>query len=150
MITDKLCNLARYRGISGNIDRAIGFLSSERLSELAVGRTDVAGDEIYINRFEYETSDEPGSFENHKKHLDLHIPLAGEELIVLSPTEPLCERSYNEEDDSQELTGEAVSTIRLSHGEFALIFPGEAHIPKLSAGRPTAVSKLVVKILWDR
>lgn len=123
------------------------FLNNADLALLPPGKILIDENNVFCNHFSYLTGENKQvNFENHKRHWDLHIPISGVECIALSPTELLCEISYQEEDDSQELSGSAVSTIRLSTREFALLLPGEGHIPKLAWGNPNEVNKLVVKI----
>ena len=55
MIYTDMNNLEHYRGMAPNLDTAIDFLKSHALSELQAGRNDVDGENVFINRFGYET-----------------------------------------------------------------------------------------------
>lgn len=76
-------------------------------------------------------------FEAHKKFLDIHFVLKGEETFVYANTENLTpETEYNEEQDYLLLNGEGTK-IALRAGDFCIVFPQDAHIPtleKLSEG----------------
>ena len=49
MICDTLEHLARYNGLHPNLDTAIDYLLPHDLSALPNGRTEVDGDEVFIN-----------------------------------------------------------------------------------------------------
>ena len=49
MICDTLEHLARYNGLHPNLDTAIDYLLTHDLSALPNGRTEVDGDEVFIN-----------------------------------------------------------------------------------------------------
>ena len=76
-------------------------------------------------------------FEAHKKFIDIHFVLEGEETFVYANTENLTpETKYNEEEDYLLLNGEGTKLI-LRAGEFCIVYPQDAHIPtleKLSEG----------------
>ena len=49
MIYDKRAELARYFGLSPNLDAAIRFLQTTDLTALPMGRTEIPGGDIYYN-----------------------------------------------------------------------------------------------------
>ena len=51
MIYDKRAELARYFGLSPNLDAAIRFLQTTDLSALPMGRTEIPGGDICYNHF---------------------------------------------------------------------------------------------------
>ena len=74
MIYTTMDNLKSYYGISENLDKALDFLETCDLRTLAMGRNEVEGSQVFINRFNYDTiAEEAGAFEAHEKHLDIHI-----------------------------------------------------------------------------
>ena len=83
MIYDKRAELARYFGLSPNLDAAIRFLQTTDLTALPMGRTEIPGGDIYYNHFTYTTAliSQASLFEAHERYLDLHIVLSGCERI---------------------------------------------------------------------
>ena len=75
MIYDKRAELARYFGLSPNLDAAIRFLQTTDLTALPMGRTEIPGGDIYYNHFTYTTAliSQASLFEAHERYLDLHI-----------------------------------------------------------------------------
>ena len=49
MICDTLDQLHLYKGFHKNLDTAIEFLAAHPLETLPLGRTEVDGDEVFIN-----------------------------------------------------------------------------------------------------
>ena len=102
MIFDRLCYLARYRGMSPNIDRGIDFLQTADLTALPLGRVEIAGDEVYGNHFTYTTAplSQGTQFEAHQRYLDLHVVLTGIEKVALAPIEALEPVDIRAEEDA--------------------------------------------------
>lgn len=148
MIYDTLSNLGRYRGLSPALDTAIDFLTATDLSTLPAGRTTVDGDTVYINHFSYETATkQPDTlFESHDMHLDLHIALCGRERMAITAVDRLTQVETRPDEDSVMYTGDADYTLPLSSGVFALVYPGEGHLPHLLDGDICHIDKLVCKI----
>jgi len=55
MIYTKRKNLYRYLGQSQALDTAIRYLETADLAALTMGRNEVDGDQVFINRFDYQT-----------------------------------------------------------------------------------------------
>ena len=83
MICDALENLNRYRGLHKNLETAIDYLTayhvSHDLSDLPLGRTEVDGENVFINVMEAGLNPDSARLEYHKKYADLQIDLTGGE-----------------------------------------------------------------------
>ena len=84
MICDTLQHLDRYRGFHKNLDTAIDYLAAyttaHALADLPLGRTEVDGDNVFINVMDAELHDDADSHpEYHHLYADLQIDLAGGE-----------------------------------------------------------------------
>ena len=79
MICDALENLNRYRGLHKNLETAIDYLTAyyvaHDLSDLPLGRTEVDGENVFINVMEAELNPDSARLEYHKKYADLQIDL---------------------------------------------------------------------------
>ncbi|WP_283674210.1 YhcH/YjgK/YiaL family protein [Butyricicoccus sp. Marseille-Q5471] len=148
MIYDKLSNLAHYIGLSPALDRTIAYLTRTDLSALPHGRTEIDGDTVYLNHFGYETSEKQADslFEAHEAYLDLHIVLSGRERMAVTAVEKLSHAEDRLAEDAVMYTGEADYALPLAPGQFALVAPGEGHLPHLVLDVSCAVDKLVCKI----
>lgn len=146
MIYGKLSNISRYKGILKNLDTAIDFLAKADLNILQLGKTTVDGKKVFINRFDYETVP-VNIIEGHFDYIDIHIVLSGKEEIGVADVSDLVETDNNPEEDFIGFKGEFTSRSTLNVGDFALVFPEDAHSPKLCSGAACAVKKAVVKVL---
>ena len=80
MICDTLEHLARYKGLHPNLDTAIDYLLTHDLSALPNDRTEVDGDEVFINVMDAALHPDAGYHpEYHKLYADLQIDITGGE-----------------------------------------------------------------------
>ena len=80
MICDTLDQLHLYKGFHKNLDTAIEFLAAHPLDTLPLGRTEVDGDEVFINVMDADLKPHTGSHaEYHRLYADLQIDLTGGE-----------------------------------------------------------------------
>ena len=75
MICDALEHLNRYRGLHRNLDTAIDYLTAYHVAhdlyDLPLGRTEVDGENVFINVMEADLSPDSTRLEYHKKYADL-------------------------------------------------------------------------------
>lgn len=147
MIYAELPELTKYYGISEHLDTAIRFLEHCDLSKLVYGRNDVDGDNVYINRFDYETMPEEKSFfEAHEQYADIHLLLSGEEKIGVSDSKAVTEFERDPATDYIGYHGEAESFSHMTKNKFLIAFPYEAHMVKVQYADSVKVEKAVVKV----
>jgi YhcH/YjgK/YiaL family protein len=133
-----------------HLKEAIAFLKNTNLGALPEGRLEVNGTAVYVMVQSYETIPlESAKIEAHKKYIDLQFVCAGEEAIGWIPVSRLAETlEYNEAKDVffGKAPLEQMSLVRLAAGELAVLFPEDAHAPKLRVSGPVKVMKIVVKV----
>ena len=77
MIYDELKNIARYKGISLYLDKAIEFLEKTDLASLPIGRTEIFQEKVFANVMEAQAKEETEvEFEIHKRFMDIQIILS--------------------------------------------------------------------------
>ena len=148
MICDTLDQLHLYKGFHKNLDTAIAFLAAHPLDTLPLGRTEVDGDEVFINVMDADLKPHTGSHaEYHRLYADLQIDLTGGEGWGY-------ETAPGEEIGS--FTGdigfrESPDAVRgsLGEGRFVLFFPGELHKPGVARPGCSKVRKAVIKIRME-
>ena len=134
MICDTLDQLHLYKGFHKNLDTAIEFLAAHPLDTLPLGRTEVDGDEVFINVMDADLKPHTGSHaEYHRLYADLQIDLTGGEGWGYE-TAP---------------GTEVVVFGALGEGRFVLFFPGELHRPGVEMPGCDRVRKAVVKIKME-
>ena len=146
MIWAKLSDAAFYRGIHPRLDLALDHLTPECLAELSDQPRELDERRVYATRFTYETIPlEEGFFEAHRRYLDIHLMLQGEERVDIAHPRGLT--LFEQRDDFYGYHGEAEQTLVLRPGSFLVVFPGDAHRIKLWVGGPKSVTKAVFKVL---
>lgn len=104
----------------------------------------------FVNVHGYTTqSRELCAWENHLETIDIQYMIEGLETIDVIPVEGLGEpATYKPESDTQKFgnNDEPFTQVVFRTGAFVFFFPGEAHRPKVAAGSPLALRKLVVKV----
>ena len=148
MICDTLDQLHLYKGFHKNLDTAIEFLAAHPLDTLPLGRTEVDGDEVFINVMDADLKPHTGSYaEYHRLYADLQIDLTGGEGWGYA-TAPGEEVGTFTGDIGFQNSPDAV-TGSLGEGRFVLFFPGELHKPGVARPECTKVRKAVVKIRME-
>ncbi len=151
MIYAKNADALAYRGIHPNLDLALEHITPEFLASLRDNqRVELNGDLVYCTRFTYETiPQEESFFEAHRRYLDIHIMVEGEERVDMNRPEDLTLTDAQEGNDFYAYQGESWHSTVLRPGEFLVVFPGDAHRIKVQVDGPKTVSKAVFKVCID-
>ena len=151
MIYAKNADALAYRGIHPNLDLALEHVTPEFLASLRDNqRVELKGDLVYCTRFTYETiPQEESFFEAHRRYLDIHIMVEGEERVDMNRPEDLKLTDAQEGNDFYAYQGESWHSTVLKPGEFLVVFPGDAHRIKVQVDGPKTVSKAVFKVCID-
>ena len=151
MIYAKNADALAYRGIHPNLDLALEHITPEFLASLRDNqRVELKGDLVYCTRFTYETiPQEESFFEAHRRYLDIHIMVEGEERVDVNRPEDLKLTDAQEGNDFYAYQGESWHSTVLKPGEFLVVFPGDAHRIKVQVDGPKSVSKAVFKVCID-
>ncbi len=146
MILDNIKNLSLYENVHPQIKRCVEFLAQTNVAELAPGKYELDGKDLYFNVLEYETK-APNLFEAHDKYADLQYVVVGKERMDYAPrAECKAETEYDEVKDVIKISAEKFSPISVKSGEFALFLPDDAHRPNVTDGEVTKNKKIVFKI----
>lgn len=148
MILDSLQLRGRYAQFP-QIHEALEALSKALAGDFPAERIVVDGDRLYINPISLTTVfiDAP-VFETHRRYLDVHCLVSGEEKILVQRADLLTpSKPYDKEKDYALFEGSAGASVTLFPGDFLVCFPEDAHAPGLSVKEPQAVRKFVAKVL---
>jgi YhcH/YjgK/YiaL family protein len=146
MILDVKKNAPLYKGIHGNLDKAINYMLSADLNALPVGKHLIEGEDVFVLIQEYETKSMDSSlFEAHQKYMDIQLILSGEEWIGYAPVQSLTSiEPYDDTKDIAFFIGEG-EMHKLKRDTFSIYFPTDAHKPSIHDVK-TDVKKAVFKI----
>lgn len=149
MLTTKLEIAEKYNYLDSKFLKAFKFLREADLSALPLGRTDIDGDDIFVNVQEYMTMPaEELRFEAHDKYFDIQYVVFGSEQFGYVKREGLeVESEYDEENDLVFFKEPKCSGfIILNEGDFAIVPPEDAHKPRCIDKNACKVRKLVIKV----
>jgi biofilm protein TabA len=149
MILDLLTNYPLYRRLSDRIDLAFAYLHQADLRALEPGDYEIDGRNIFAKVQTYTTRPpEQGTWEAHRRYIDLQVMIEGEEHMGYAPLNLLTPAGYDEARDFLRLSGHG-DRVTLRSGSFVLLWPGDGHMPCLAVCEPMPVKKVVVKIAVD-
>ena len=107
-------------------------------------------DGAYAAVSEYETKPmATAKFEAHRKFIDVQLILSGSEIIGVAPTSSLteCIGEYNPDKDVEFFAASGdFEKLELSAGDFAILYPEDAHMPGVHKDTPAAIKKIVLKV----
>lgn len=142
MIIDKVENISRYSQI-------LKFISEDlSKNEFSKGRFEISGNDYFGIGLEYQTQEsEKALWEAHRKYIDIHVILEGEETVYVNDIEYMQSTiDYVEEGDYQLFQGEGKHSIQLKKGYFLLLYPNEVHKTSIKVNEPVSVRKKVFKL----
>ena len=154
MIVAKNADAANYKGFSPLLDKALDLLTSEFLASVGTETVHMDGEKLYATRNIFETApDSETFFESHKRYLDIHAVVAGEERMEIADPKALTvdETGSKPASDFYALTEKRAEhqTLILKPGPFLVAFPDDAPRCKGQVNGPSHVEKIVFKILIE-
>lgn len=150
MIIDKIENCALYYGAHPNFEKAFAFIKKAIAENLAVGKYELDGKNLFASVQEYNTKEEQAArFEGHRKYIDIQYIVSGAEYVEvtdITKAQPITE--YNEEKDVQFYqANEKVWNGVWTENEYGIFFPYDIHRPGMRVdGVSAPVKKILVKI----
>jgi len=147
MIADNIKNAGIYYGVGKSIEKALKYVEQTDFSAMEPGKYAVDGDNIYALVQKYESNPvEEGVWESHRKYADVQFVFSGAERMGWVEAAKLnVTEEYDEKGDCVLYEGEG-NMLTYSAGSFAVYFPEDAHMPCIAAGKPSQVTKVVVKV----
>lgn len=146
MILDRIEQANLYASLSPHFAKAFAFLRQDSLTELAEGRHDIDGENIYAVVLKGTGTDRSQTkLEVHRKYIDIQYLVAGCDDIGWK-NYSLCKSpngDYDSVNDLGLLEDRPTAWVSLCPGDFAILFPEDAHAPGAGDGE---LHKVVVKV----
>ena len=149
MIIDKLEQIDRYPQLAEIKDAVREFLHRVETEDLANGRYELMGDNLFVLLQSYPTKEKKDArMEAHKKYADLQYVISGEEVIYYDVAAERKESApYNPEKDIVFFeTVPDKGGILLTAGMFGWYEPQDAHMPCVTGNEVSSVRKAVFKV----
>ena len=150
MIYDTLDRLEEYSNVVPFLKEVAEELRSRDYKTLEGGEYRTKENGILIQVQDYETNPSP-MFEVHKKFIDIHSVLIGEEYYDAARILNNLPESFDEGKDIGFFDSDIEVRTKLTPGTFAISFPYEPHRPRVSVdGEKRKGKKIVVKIPYEK
>ena len=150
MIVSNLNTISHQVLMTPSFRRAFDFLRASAVHKLSDGRVDIDGDRVFalVQRYESVRTAAP-KFEYHRKYIDVQFIASGEEVIGWAISETM--KVTGAYDDKKDICFGTVTDgkwtpVHLQAGQLMVLWPEDAHAPKLAAGEPLPVMKIVIKV----
>lgn len=144
MIVDKIEHILLYEPLLKNLRNGMNMVHS--LKEIEVGRYEFDGGFFMIQKGSTKPITE-GTFEAHRKYIDVQILLEGSEELAWSDIRDLkSELAYDSGKDAERLSGNFDHVMRISKGMFYAAFPHDGHKPVSHTKEQQTFTKIVMKL----
>ena len=144
VIIDLIENLDEYRSLNPKI--AIGL---KKLNEVEIDyhkRFDFDGGYLFFQEGTTSHIDE-GTFEAHKKYMDIQIVMDGSEYVAWAPINQLVvDVEYNAKKDVVRLNGSPEAVMKINKGMAYICLPHDGHKALKYIDQATKYNKAVIKI----
>lgn len=137
-----------YEFLPENVKACFKYVKEHDLLNYEKGTHKIDGDNLYVNVAEYTTVKREERFwEAHKKYIDVHMIIEGKESIDVSFYDDMQIKSFDENRDFVELTGEEKATVNLiNKGDFLICYPEDAHRTAIICQQSQTIKKAIFKI----
>ena len=130
--------------------QAFEYIFNHSLQQAPAGRITLIPEQLFINVDDATLrSRQEQKLEVHRRYVDIHVPLSGEETVGWTALHSLTthpDEPFNEASDFALYTEPAATYFTVRPGEFYIMYPEDAHAPIIGSG---TLRKLVVKVLLD-
>lgn len=147
MIYGNTNNINEFDFLSENIKKCFEYFNKNDLKNMENGTYEIQGKDIFVNIVEYETTtQDKRPWEAHKKYLDIHIIISGEEIINTNFINNLTQKAYIEEEDFLPMEGNKKTAILLQENDFLICYPNDAHMTAIKVDEPKKIKKAIFKV----
>ena len=131
-------------------DKAFQWLGHTRLDTLSPGRYLISGTDLFATVSNNTLkNEEEAKWEAHRKYIDLHLVISGEEAMEMVPLgKAKSEGSYEEGKDLTAYSVKVPASLRIlaRPGTFYLFFPSDVHRTGIKTPKSGKDKKVVLKI----
>lgn len=138
----------KYNYLEDKFKKGYQWLKETDILSLAEGSYQVSGEEVVANVQEYTTvSGDQCFYETHEKYFDIQYVASGREQFGIRGREGLLVKERIEDKDLIFYDEPLYSgSVLLEEGDMIVVAPEDAHKPRLIAGDPCKVKKVVIKV----
>lgn len=144
-----MADTARVESLHPLLPELFRYVRTHDLLHMPCGRIELDGDRLFINNSNPQClTAEEQVLEVHRRYLDVHILLEGEETIGWSPLSELKaeQQAYDAEADCALYADRPSTYVTLRPGQWLMAWPEDAHAPIIGQGK---IRKLIAKLRLD-
>ena len=147
MIIDRMENIHYYAPLLPNLEKGLEAISDlKKKGEFAPGRYDFDGGFFKVENGATKSFEE-GTYEAHKKYIDVQFIEEGSEEIAWSILPELTVSiPYDEEKDAARYTGNFDQQIKIKKGMFWAAFPWDGHRACAHSKEEQSFTKIILKL----
>lgn len=146
MLIGNLNNTDRVRQLLPALKTLFDFVKATDFDKLPLGQVPVDGDNVFVMNLNIDGAEQTKQpLEMHRKYIDVHILLGGEEKIGWKPLGEISHliQNYDPEGDCALSDDAPRFYVSLHPGEFCIVYPEDPHAPAISDGK---IRKLIGKV----
>ncbi|WP_125141798.1 YhcH/YjgK/YiaL family protein [Clostridium transplantifaecale] len=144
MIIDKFDNIRFYSCMLNNLEN--GLQAVEALRNPESGKYEFDGGFFMVQKGDTKPMAE-GTFEAHRKYVDVQIVLEGSEEIAWADLEDLREEGeYDSDKDKAAYTGSEENAMKITAGMCYIAFPHDGHKAVRHTAEQQSYTKIVMKL----
>ncbi len=144
MIIDKTLRAPAYGALLPGIENGLAAVNA--LKDLEVGRYEFDGGYFMVQKGTTKPIEE-GTFEAHRKYIDVQIIVEGAEEVAWQNLADLEECvPYNPEKDNARYKGAHDHVMKITAGMFYAAFPEDGHQPVAHTKESMTFTKIVMKL----
>jgi biofilm protein TabA len=133
-------------------EAAFEFLDRKTVADVPLGKHAIEGEQIYalVQKLPSRAA-ETAQFESHRKYIDVHYVVSGQETSGSAPAGELkLAVPYDESKDVMlYYVPQQYTKIEVRPGQFVIYRPGQAHLPNCHLQGPHDLHKVVIKVHVD-
>lgn len=135
-----LCNISdaeRYYALDSRLAIALKWVAEHYRDAFCPGSVKLGDSGVIVNSQEPTLQPaENANLEAHRKYIDIHVPLDGEETMGWAPVEMLDDvlSVYDAEADFELFGNPSHSLFPVRVGQLAIFYPEDAHAPNIGTG----------------
>jgi YhcH/YjgK/YiaL family protein len=147
MIMDHLAYADQYQSLHPQLAKAFAYLREQPLAEMAPGKYEIEGDNMFLLLQSYPTKSPEVSFwEAHERYMDIQYMVDGAERMGYACINGMhMKENFLREKDYAVLEGTGRDVV-VEEGSFVIFFPQDTHMPCLNVIKADTIKKAVIKI----
>ena len=150
MIFGNLKNISEYAFLGQQLQKCFAYVKENDILSYETGSYPIEGEKLFVNVVEYTTTEKENRFwEAHRKYLDVHVMLSGQQQIDLNFIANMTQKEFEAENDFLPLEGEANSHVVLTKDDFLICYPNDGHMTAIKVKEPVTIKKAIFKVLVE-